>query len=212
MVLHNLSLSTLVKVKQTRSRERGSQSLHQGDIASSVPKTWNSARYKPDIARFPHHVRQPVNVSSLWRNNSYASVLSNEVMSPMYLRSNKLTRHLVLQNREDDYVKRWTQGRQHNSNQVLPARLSPTTLGLEHIKQLEKRAELIADICPKLTSNSHFGSRPEKVRNVKAIRVILSGQETVKGVFLHRTSKTSYCYVPKAGCTFWIRIFFFLHV
>ena len=31
------------------------------------------------------------------------------------------------------------------------------------------------------------------------------------GVFTHDPSKVAYCFLPKAGCTFWIRVFSFLH-
>ncbi|XP_025092475.1 uncharacterized protein LOC112563012 [Pomacea canaliculata] len=39
----------------------------------------------------------------------------------------------------------------------------------------------------------------------------MRGQSKITGVFTHAPSRLAYCFVPKAGCTFWIRVFSFLN-
>ncbi|XP_070182314.1 carbohydrate sulfotransferase 8-like [Littorina saxatilis] len=36
-------------------------------------------------------------------------------------------------------------------------------------------------------------------------------QGRVTGLFTHEASRVAYCFLPKAGCTFWIRVFSYLH-
>ncbi|XP_025092476.1 carbohydrate sulfotransferase 11-like [Pomacea canaliculata] len=39
----------------------------------------------------------------------------------------------------------------------------------------------------------------------------IRGQSKMAGVFTHAPSRVAYCFVPKVGCTFWIRVFSFLN-
>ena len=79
------------------------------------------------------------------------------------------------------------------------------------LRDFRLRAQRIARLCPPLVRNGTVGySAPMFNQAWHDVEKVMSKSETVKGVLWDKESRTAYCFVPKAGCTFWIRVFSFL--
>lgn len=66
-----------------------------------------------------------------------------------------------------------------------------------------QRANRVASHCPEISATDLSAT-------VTFSSFGLFEAESVKGVLWHESSRTAYCFVPKAGCTFWIRVYSYL--
>lgn len=90
---------------------------------------------------------------------------------------------------------------------VAPSEKDRVTL----VKDLRNRVQRIAALCPAVRRNQTSAevNRDHKTAVGRTTGAV-SSVERVKGVFYDPGSRTAYCFVPKAGCTFWMRVFAFV--
>ena len=104
------------------------------------------------------------------------------------------------EDKNDDKVRQQSRGNDNQAPMEHPAR-----------RDFRLRAQRIAKLCPSLVRNrTEMHRGPTFSEAWEDLETSISKAETAKGVFWHQETRTAYCFVPKAGCTFWIRIFSFL--